>query len=86
MNDNNNELYRAIDCRHYLISTNGNHHHHPHPEAVARILDNSRERPHLYFNYRSGDNKMWLDDQTSRDLLYTFHCPREGDEGYEVEL
>lgn len=46
------DLLNLIDCRRYLISTNGKRHGHPDSIAMARLLSNGGDEKHLVFNYR----------------------------------
>jgi hypothetical protein len=73
------KLLELLDCRRYLISTNGSRHDHPDPEAIARILYRNYTEPEpteLYFNYRSKYNEVWDDDQLREDWNYlTFYPP-----------
>ncbi len=46
------ELVAALDCPHWLISTNGARHGHPDRRAIARIVAGSPS-PTLWFNYAS---------------------------------
>ena len=51
-----------VDCRNYLISTDGTGFHHPDNEAIARVIAFGRHgtsRPRLWFNYDSEDNRAW---------------------------
>ena len=50
-NNVSSELIQALDCRHYVFSTNGDHFAHPDRQAIARILKYGGTRPSLYFNY-----------------------------------
>ena len=55
------DLLDLIDCRQYLVSTNGNIFHHPDRESIARILAHGGEQPALHFNYRTAYNQVWDD-------------------------
>jgi len=52
------KLIAALNCRHYLFSTNGERFHHPDKICVARVITNS-DSPTLYFNYRSEYSEAW---------------------------
>lgn len=74
-NNINQELLQLLDCKRYLISTNGNYFHHPDKEAIARILkygasafrDHSFECSELCFNYHKPAMAVW-DDEDLSDL------------------
>jgi hypothetical protein len=46
------ELVAALDCSHWLMSTNGARHGHPDRRAIARIIAGAPS-PTLWFNYAS---------------------------------
>jgi hypothetical protein len=57
------EFLSLIDCRRYLISTNGVRHGHPNETAMARILKYGGTDKEIAFNYRTRaqrwDNAQW---------------------------
>lgn len=69
------ELVAAVDCKDWLVSTNGTRHHHPHPAAIARIVC---EVPgaRLHFNYRSPESEVW--DGPEVDHGYTARWGTDG--------
>jgi hypothetical protein len=52
-NNLNVELMQLLDCKNYLISTNGDHFNHPDREAIGRVIRYGGEQPRLWFNYRT---------------------------------
>lgn len=44
------ELLQIIDCKNFVISTDGSGHSHPHKQCLARIIQ-AQPRARLYFNY-----------------------------------
>ena len=84
--NNNNELYRAIDCERYLISTNGKTHRHPNDEAIARVLFNKQDKAKLFFNYRSPYNEVWAGERLKTDWRYCTEYPEKEDSGLRVDL
>ncbi|HSX62942.1 MAG TPA: hypothetical protein VLF18_22380 [Tahibacter sp.] len=54
-------LVEAVDCRDWLISTDGTRHYHPGAAAVARVLRYGTPAPRLHFNVRSEFNGWWDD-------------------------
>jgi hypothetical protein len=86
MNNNSKDLYGKIDCPRYLIFTDGAKHCHPHLQGVARILTGKRGHAHLYFNYRSVFNQMWLDSEIRKEFRFTPHFPKKGEQGLKIEL
>jgi glyoxylase-like metal-dependent hydrolase (beta-lactamase superfamily II) len=80
-NNTSSELLKLLDCRRFLISTNGSRHGHPDQEAIARILyrnyENS-EPTELYFNYQTPQNSVWDDDDLRQEWNYQTHYPPAG--------
>jgi hypothetical protein len=54
------ELLDLVDCRRFLVSTNGSYFDHPQPETIARILKTG-PGAELVFNYRSPESLVWDD-------------------------
>lgn len=96
-NNISNELLEMIDCKNYLISTNGGNSSscHPDREAMANILchegRNFDETVHLYFNYslaKIASRKhfeLFRDDEAK---IYNFeiHEPNETQGRYTYQL
>lgn len=64
-------LVELLDCRRFLISTDGKRHGHPDPEAIARLLAYSPvgERV-LFFNYRTKRTDPWDDEELKAEHRY----------------
>jgi hypothetical protein len=83
--NNSPALLELLDCRRYLISTNGTRHHHPDPEALARILDLYDEGVEFHFNYESDETLAWADEHLKAQHRYEpFYPP--ANEGLKVTL
>ncbi len=54
------QLVEAIQCRDFLVSTNGNSFNHPHRQALELIVDArpNRGAPRFHFNYRTDDSEV----------------------------
>ena len=75
------KLLNLVDCRRYLISTNGSRHKHPDGQAIARIVYRNYENPeptHLYFNYKTTYNSKWDKDELREEWNYKTHYPPQG--------
>ena len=85
-NNINIELLKLLDCRQYLISTNGDHFNHPDREAVGRIIKYGGDHPTLYFNFRTRLNDVW--EQTPLQETYGYQAiyPATGEAGLLVRL
>ncbi len=54
------ELIRLLDCRRFVISSDGSRHGHPDPEAIARVLKYAPDgKKELIFNYRTERTTPW---------------------------
>jgi hypothetical protein len=80
-NNTSAKLLSLVDCRRFLISTNGSRHGHPDQEAIARIVyrnHQNTEPTELYFNYRTTRNSVWDDDDLRYEWNYQVHYPPQG--------
>lgn len=71
----NTGLLELLNCRHFLISTNGSRHHHPDKEAIARILVSQDPPLDLHFNYCTELTEKWESAQLENEFNYTPHYP-----------
>ncbi len=79
------DLLDIVDCRRYLISTDGSRHGHPDPVAMARILVHGRGPKELVFNYRKRA-QLWDDEEWKARYDYTVLMPPDGGEDGVVRL
>lgn len=56
------EMLEIIECRSYLVSTDGTRHGHPHKRTLARIL-NAHPDNVIYFNYKGVFDGILLDSE-----------------------
>lgn len=61
-------LVEAVDCPHWVFSSDGTTFRHPDAVAVARVVRHGGEHPHLAFNVPSPFNGWWDNDEW-RDLF-----------------
>ncbi len=73
-------LLDLVDCRTFLISSNGSYFNHPDPETIARILKSVRNAE-LVFNYRSDEALVWQDDDLIAKWRYRPIYPSEKENG-----
>jgi beta-lactamase superfamily II metal-dependent hydrolase len=78
-------LLAAVDCRRFLVSTNGRQFHHPDREAIARIVHGVKGAT-VYFNYRTPRNEGWGDEALRAAHGYEVVYPAAGAEGLVLEL
>lgn len=69
------ELLQDIDCKKYLISTNGHRFKHPHREAIARIIKFGGPDVEIFCNYKSSYNKSWDNAGRKQDHKYEIFFP-----------
>ena len=83
------DLLGLVDCRRYLVSTNGSRFYHPHREAIARVVMHGGDSPALYFNYGGKDNKysqVWADEKLQEKYGFYAFFPEPGEPGQVVRL
>jgi beta-lactamase superfamily II metal-dependent hydrolase len=78
------ELLSMLDCRNYLVSTNGNIFYHPDREAIARVILHGGNRPTLHFNYRSQYNELWDSPALKERYDYAVQYPLDGTVGLKA--
>jgi hypothetical protein len=76
------EFLGLIDCKTYLISTNGARHNHPDDVAMARILKYGGEAKRLIFNYRERAAR-WDIAAMESDYGYSVTAP-PGTNGFQT--
>lgn len=79
-------LLAAVDCTHFLFSSDGSKHGHPDVAAIERIVKQSRRPPHLVFNYRSVQTEPWEARERQEAQRYRATLPRRGTEGAVIDL
>lgn len=84
----NKALLAAIDCRTFLVSTNGHYFDHPNGPAIARLLvKEPGASKHLYFNYDQEHTRVWNESQSQRQKYnYICHFPGEGGKPVPIRL
>jgi hypothetical protein len=82
-------LLKMLDCRNYLVSTDGTGFYHPDNEAIARIIRAGRTgqaRPKLIFNYDSDENRAWQDAALKTRYAYDADYPPPDAPGWRLRL
>jgi beta-lactamase superfamily II metal-dependent hydrolase len=77
------ELLDLVDCRRYLLSTNGSYFYHPDAAAVSRVVRFGGESPQLIFNYRSDETEAWEDGRRQQRYGYSALFP-PGENGFQT--
>jgi hypothetical protein len=80
------DLLGLLDCRHYLVSTDGSIFHHPDRESIARVIVDGGEAPTLHFNYTSEMNGLWASDVLRRRYGYQTGYPPPDQKGLRLCL
>src|SRR4029450_3475520 len=78
-------LLELVDCRKYLISTNGQKFHPPHRPTISRLVTFGGPRVELLFNYAGKDNDVWARPDLQERYRYSTTYP-ETTEGLVVRL
>lgn len=85
-NNLSKELVQLLDCRKWLVSTNGNKFKHPDGEALARIVKHASGSPQLHFNYRTRFNTFWDGEDIKKKYGYTTAYPDDNERGIVVSV
>jgi hypothetical protein len=80
------DLLEKLDCRNYLVSTNGKKFEHPDAEAIARIVGHGGPSPAIHFNYRSDYSGFWDDEDLGQGIDYQAIYPGDGNEGCLIDI
>jgi len=80
------EFFELVDAKHWLFSSNGDRFKHPDREAVEAVIQGSRRKPTLWFNYRSDFNQAWEAPSKLPGAKYATRYPAEGHTGIVVTL
>lgn len=78
------DLLELLDCRHYLISTNGNYFKHPDEVAMARLIKFGTVDSTVHFNYKTKHNLLWKNDAWQLSYRYQVEFPSEESDGYKT--
>jgi hypothetical protein len=79
-----NELVAAIDCRRFLLSSNGDNYDHPDDTAIARALLGAPGPVTFFCNYDSPRTQPWV--ERGRPVGATFTLPKPGTSGLRVSV
>jgi hypothetical protein len=93
-NNLNIELLKLLDCRRYLISTNGSYYHHPDREAIARILKYGAlaysqpnfDKAEVCFNYHKPRVAIWDDEALKFKYHYQTSFPAHSGDSLVIDL
>jgi hypothetical protein len=80
------EFLELVDAQNYLVSTNGERFEHPDREAIDAIIQGSRRKPTLWFNYRSDFTKSYEAGSMKPGAKYKTYYPAAGQQGIVVKL
>jgi beta-lactamase superfamily II metal-dependent hydrolase len=71
-------LMEKIDCKQILVSTDGKRFQHPDAECIDNVVKINGPKVHLHFNYTSGFNKPWADEEQKKAQHFQSHYPPNG--------
>lgn len=80
----NKELLDLLECRDFLVSTNGKIYNHPDREAIARVIKHAGS-PRFHFNYRTEFNDDWDSKILMKKHGYEVQYPK-GSDGMTIDL
>ncbi|SEK51574.1 hypothetical protein SAMN04487910_0705 [Aquimarina amphilecti] len=80
------ELLDKVNCKNFVISTNGRIYKHPKKVTIARILKSSGENTRLIFNYKSKINEIWDENYLKNKYNYTTIFPTPEDDIVAIDL
>lgn len=87
--NNSRQLIESVNCRNYLLSTDGTQHKHPDHQAILRALRYSSLEPCLAFNYDGETTHLWRDDSAAVSRLglgtYTTKYPEDSARGLVLQ-
>jgi S-adenosylmethionine:diacylglycerol 3-amino-3-carboxypropyl transferase len=69
------KLLKKINCKKYIISTDGSIHSHPHKETLAKIINNTPDSE-LYFNYIDLAKRIFI-EQDKKDFNFTVYDTKD---------
>jgi len=73
-----NRLLSLIECRKFLISTNGKMHNHPNVEAISKIImKSSKQKKEIIFNYNLSKMEFLDDEFLKSKYNYDYQCCNE---------
>ena len=79
-------MYQKLDCRKYLISTNGKRFKHPHPEGIARTIKYGGKGISLYFNYDSDQTRIWNSSDLTSEYGFKVRIRPESARSLDIDL
>lgn len=80
------KMQKMLECKRFLISTNGKIFHHPHQEAIARIIELNGPKTQLFFNYKSPQNGVWDNQYLQQEYDYETIFPEKPEESLIIDL
>jgi hypothetical protein len=80
------EFLDIIDCKRFLISTNGDIFGHPDASTIDTILRSMGDGVTLFFNYSSKTTQAWSDDARQHEEGYTSVYPKTEGEAMILDL
>lgn len=79
-------LINKLDCKKFVISTNGSRYKHPDDVTIARLIKLSGNETELLFNYRTQFNDKWDDAILKMKHKYNTTYPDYNKEGLKIKL
>ena len=80
------KMQKMLECKRFLISTDGKVFHHPHQEAIARIIELNGPDTELIFNYKSPQNEIWDNEYLRTEHHFKMKFPENNGQAITVLL
>jgi hypothetical protein len=80
------DLFRAVQAKHYVVSTNGAIFGHPDDEAMARVIVNGGKQRNIWFNYRNDHTLKWDAPELRARYRYSVALPEDEHGGTTIAL
>ena len=79
-------LMEMIDCKRFLISSDGKRYHHPDAETLAKLIKINGPELEFHFNHRSAFAEKWEDPDLEKEFKYKPFYPSAGKKGISIRL
>ncbi|MBT8185975.1 MAG: MBL fold metallo-hydrolase [Eudoraea sp.] len=79
-------LMKMIDCKRFLISSDGKRYHHPDPEIPAKLITQNGPDLEFYFNYNSQYSSVWGEKNLEKKYSYKTFFPGSAKNGISLNL
>lgn len=79
-------LMEMIECKRFLVSSDGKRYKHPDAETMAKLIKINGPDLEFYFNHHSKYADIWLDPELADEHRFKSFFPEVGKKGIHVRL